>query len=117
MVRAVTCLLLCLLLGCTTMHFRSSGHTKTLVGVKAGHDHRDQVQGERKFFLWGFIPQSHIVWVDQEVINMGLQSGSNISVRVYQTWGNFLLTVLTFGMYIPKNYEVTVYGLKAKNDL
>ena len=56
------------------------------------------------------------MWTDHEVIQMGFQSGSNISIREYQSWQNFALTILSFGMYIPKNYEITVYGLKAKND-
>ncbi|OFZ17211.1 MAG: hypothetical protein A2X86_01810 [Bdellovibrionales bacterium GWA2_49_15] len=116
MFRLATCLILCCMLGCTTVHFRSSGQTKTLVGIKQGHYHRAQIVGEKKFFLWGLIPNSHIVWTDHEVIQMGFQSGSNISIREYQTWTNFAFTVLSFGMYIPKNYEITVYGLKAKND-
>jgi len=101
---------------CTTTHYRSRGQLPILVGVKEEHSAIFSHEGQNSFFLWGLLPQNHVVWIDEEVSQMGFVSGANISVEEYQTGLNLLKTILTLGMYIPKNYRITAYGLKAQND-
>ena len=101
-------------MSCTTMHFRSQGDVRLVVGLKDEHHIIRDIEGVKQYFLWGTIPRVHSVRVDKEVEDLGFTSGANVSVEEYQSFGNFVLSILSLGMYIPKNYRITVYGRRAK---
>ena len=96
------------------MHFRSSGQTDIPLGLKEGHKDKDEIKGQRNYFLWGYVPRTHVVYVDKEIVDKGYFSGANLEVSEYQTFLNFILSVISFGMYIAKNYSIRFNGYRRK---
>ena len=95
---------------CTTVHFRSSGQIPIHLSPKKGHGSIQEFHGEKKFYLWGLLPQNHTVDVSEVARNLGYSSSANIFISEYQTIPNFFITMLSLGMYIPRNYSVKAYG-------
>ncbi len=100
------------LLGCSHIQFVTNDEIPLALGPERGHAVLAQKEGERAFYLWGFLPRSHIVDVDAELSSTGLTNGARVSVEEYQTVGSAFLTILTFGMYIPKKFRISAYGVK-----
>jgi hypothetical protein len=69
------------------------------------------IEGEKEFFLWGIYPEAHNVYIDKEFKDHGFRSATKIKITEYQSVKNYLLSYLSFGMYIPKNYVLEGYGL------
>ena len=109
-IRLIT--ILFLVSACTSLHFRNSGQTEVPLGKKEGHSDEDSIEGERNYFLWGFVPRNHVVYVDREITDKGYYSGANVEVGEYQSYLNFFFSVISFGMWIPKNYRINFHGYR-----
>lgn len=70
-----------------------------------------QVKGSRSFYLWGFLPQEHIVLLDEELSKVGFISASEIEIEQQQSFLNRLYTVLTLGFYKPIDYQISARGI------
>jgi len=102
--------------GCTTTHFKNSGTLPILTGVGPSFEGRSEVEIQKDFFLWGFLPETHTIWVDHVVAKMGFESGANIEIEEQSSWKNTIFSILSLGMFLPKSYKISVQGLKAKNE-
>lgn len=71
-----------------------------------------KIEGQREFFFWGLYPSSLSVKVDQEIAKLGLKSASHLQIEEFQTLPGFCWTVLSFGLYHPVSYKITVLGKK-----
>ena len=99
---------------CTVLHFRSKGTIPLAVGQRAGHTVRKVIKGEKRFYLWGIVPRQHYVLVDKIVDDSGFASGANVTISEYQSFLNFVISVISLGIYIPKNYEIKLYGMRRR---
>ena len=100
------------LTSCTVMSFKSTGHYPIQLGQKRDHGHVREFYGEKIFYVWGIVPDERPVFIDQLIGESDLDSVANIRVEEYQSFKNFLWSVASLGIYMPKNYRVKVYGKK-----
>ncbi len=102
---------------CTSITFQSRGLIPVFITPKDQHNTFVKTSGQKEFYLWGLIGPDTIVEVDRELIDQGLASAANISLYEYQTFGSFCKSLLSLGLYIPKPYKMTAFGLKSDNDV
>ena len=102
-------------LACSRLEFKTGDKTATW-GQKhnPSTSERFEIHGERKFYLWGHYPQSHEVFIDNEIINKGHTDVYELSIEEYQTWQNFFWMVATLGMFTPQNYVIQGKGVKGE---
>lgn len=94
--------------GCTSMTYQTSGVAVAKVLNRGEFPHQLSAKGRKEFFLWGMLPEKHTVYIDEELSLEGpILGAGGVQVREYQTVTNFLLSVFSFGMYVPMNYEIT----------
>tara|TARA_B100000886_G_scaffold161836_1_gene110343 strand:- start:997 stop:1353 length:357 start_codon:yes stop_codon:yes gene_type:complete len=99
-----------LLTSCTTLSFKSYGEYSIFLGPKKGHGEIQEYVGEKDFYLWGVIPFEHTVYIDNVMKEFDFYSIANVEVEEYQSFKNFVLSVLSLGLYVPRNYKVKFYG-------
>ena len=97
---------------CTTLTFKSYGEFPIHIGPKKYHGDLEVYEGEKDFYLWGVIPYEHKIYLDTIMKNYDFVSVANIEVEEYQSFGNFLLSAVSLGLYIPRNYRVKFNGKK-----
>lgn len=104
----------CILLqsGCTTLSFKSYGQFHVNVGPRSFHGDIETYEGERDFYLWGIIPYEHKIYVDDLMKEYDYISVANIEIEEYQTFFNSVLSYLSLGLYVPRNFRVKFYGKK-----
>ena len=107
---------LSLLCSCTTIHYRSQVKIPIYVGAKRDHFREFSVRGVKDFYLWGFVPQEKIVWVDKVVRQAGVDEASKLRIEEFQTFGNWLTTLFTFGMYTPISFRIHGFGKRRTDD-
>jgi len=82
------------------------------LGPKEGHDDIREFRDHKNFFLWGLLPQKHYVFLDRKVQDLGHISGANFHIEEYQSFMSMMISVITLGMWIPKDYRISLHGLK-----
>lgn len=97
---------------CTTLTFKSYGEFPIHVGPKKYHGEVEVYEGEKDFYLWGIIPYEHKIYLDTIMKNYDFVSVANIEIEEYQSFGNFVLSAVSMGLYIPRNYRVKFNGKK-----
>ena len=111
-------LLACFLLvqGCTIINYRSDGKIPVKLGQNSVQDSSNpksnfSFTGERVFYLWGVYPNEHFVFIDRELDQHGISSTDQLELAEYQTFGDALLAIISFGMYLPFHYEIAGKGV------
>ena len=95
---------------CTTLSFKSYGEFPIYIGPKKFHGEIQEFYGEKDFYLWGIIPFEHKVYLDDVMKEFDYFSVANVEIEEYQTAKNFLLSFISLGLYVPRNYRVKFYG-------
>lgn len=94
------------LLSCTTIRFvDDKGLEKKSLVAPAFFKYEQELE----FYLWGLLPDEHVVDITALLKERGYQEVSKISYEDYRDFSQILLIGLTFGMYMPKNYVVKGY--------
>lgn len=108
----IICLLASLIFtsSCTTLSFKSYGEFPIFIGAKKYHGNIQEYTGEKDFYLWGIIPFEHKVYIDDIMKEYDFFSVANIEVEEYQSLKNFIISILSLGLYVPRNYRVKFYG-------
>jgi len=96
--------------GCTTLSFKSYGEFPIYIGAKKYHGTIQEYKGEKDFYLWGIIPFEQKVYIDDIMKEFDFFSAANVEVEEYQTMKNFIFSVVSLGLYVPRNYRVKFYG-------
>ena len=97
---------------CTTLTFKSYGEFPVHVGPKKYHGEIEVYEGEKDFYLWGVIPYEHKIYLDTIMKNYDFVSVAILESEEYQSFGNFILSALSFGLYVPRNYRIKFNGKK-----
>ena len=97
---------------CTTLSFKSYGQFPINIGAKKYHGEISEFIGEKDFYLWGIIPYEHNIYIDDVMKEFDYISIANIEIEEYQTSKNFLLSFLSLGLYVPRNFRIKFYGKK-----
>ncbi len=99
-----------LTVSCTTLSFKSYGEFPINIGPRKFHGEIQEYVGEKDFYLWGIIPFEHKVYIDTIMKEYDFYSVANIEIEEYQSTTNFILSFLSLGLYVPRNYRVKFYG-------
>lgn len=105
---------LSLFTSCLTIEYTSNGAIPTEVYSNDFRTQKASIEGSREFYVWGMVPKKHTVEIDREVLNEGFISIKHVTVEEYQTWGDFIASLCTFGLYIGKSYRIS--GLVTKKE-
>jgi hypothetical protein len=99
--------ILSLLASCTTIHFRSKNSIP--VSFEGNPDHQKEVSiaGRKDFYLWGMEPEEQEVFIDEEVKKAGYDGISKVIIYEQKNPQDMLVSILTFGLYLPRGYTIT----------
>lgn len=100
---------------CSTIRYQAQDVMPVHLGRTVEQNHPVKMQGEKAFYLWGLVPREHVVEIDHELADAGVVNGGNIVIEETQSWSQFFLTLISFGMYIPKSYSIHAIGLKGES--
>ncbi len=99
-------------ISCTTIAYKSSNEIPVSIYKKSWCRDEFVINGETDFYLWGMVPSSRTIWLDQEIGRSAMTAGANIVIEEFQSFKNLFLTIISFGMYVPMNYTIVGYGEK-----
>lgn len=99
-----------LLQSCAKISFQSNNITPSYISTKPKHSHRISLVGVRDFYLWGLIPNQHVVNLSEVLSAGGLITGAGLTVEDYQTFEDKVWSVVTLGLYLPRHYRVKAWG-------
>lgn len=71
-----------------------------------GHTKDVSTSVTKEFFLWGLIPKSHDLYVDEAMANRGYDSIANLVVTQKNTTSDVVWSILSFGVYMPQTYQI-----------
>ena len=101
-----------MLASCTHITYESEGYIPVYLAKRSHHDKEVKIQGVKEFYLWGKIAPDTTVYLDEEFYDEGVISVSEVQVKQYQSFSQFLTGFLSLGFYIPISYEATGKGAK-----
>lgn len=93
-------------LSCSTIHFKSRGSIPLNFSPESGSLKEVEIKGTKEFYLGGFIPYRHDIFIDEEVAKAGYSNLSKINIDATNTVGNMLISVVTLGFYCPRQYVI-----------
>lgn len=108
--------LLLVLCSCTHTSYLSSGKIPVYIGAHEKHVHEVVSEGKNSFFYWGMVPEEHKVYIDRELAQAGLISAARLNIEEYQKPSDFLISVLSLGMFITKSYRISGYGMRVDQE-
>lgn len=91
---------------CSTIRFRSRGSIPLSFNSETGNSKEVEIKGSKEFYLGGFIPYHHDVFLDEEISKAGYTTLSKISLDDTNTLKNMLISVGTLGFYCPRQYII-----------
>lgn len=64
------------------------------------------IQVQKKFYMWGMVPKTHRIELDEIFKNKGYDAVSDLRIEEIKTVNKALWMVGTFGMFYPQTYKV-----------
>lgn len=95
------------LMGCSVIKYRSSGIIPVSFSRQVKHTKIVKVSGKKQFFLFGFVPQSNNVFIDQLMKEKGHNEVSKINIHEWVSITDFLMMVVSLGLYTPRSFTIT----------
>ncbi|MGE3609729.1 MAG: hypothetical protein AB7I27_09115 [Bacteriovoracaceae bacterium] len=105
---------LSLLASCTTIHFRSNNSVPVTFEGNPEQQKEVSIVGHRNFYFWGLDPEEHVVYIDEDVKNAGYEGISKLIVYEHKNPQDMLISILTFGIYLPRGYTITGFTSDTK---
>jgi hypothetical protein len=112
-----TFLILVFVTSCSSLHFKSHGNIPVLMGHHEEADTLFEIRSHRDFYLWGYYPNNHFVYLDEELASEGAVDAVIVKFGLddRKYWNSLLYQILTFGMYQPVYYFILAKGRKLDN--
>ena len=95
--------------GCSSILFRSRNKVPVSFDYNPSHQKEVTIKGRKKFYLWGVIPDKHIVYVDEVIDKAGFDEVSKLEIQEERDAKDILIGIMTFGLYIPKSYTINAF--------
>ena len=100
-----------LLLGaCSSIEFKQAGEDQYAISVRPALTRIEVKDGVCEIYFWGAYPSDCEVDFQKEFMGRGLNEPAFVRVAQSYSFSNVLMTVLTFGIYAPVSYQVSVYS-------
>jgi len=100
------------IISCSSVRFTSDGSLPVFISPQPEHTDSFQIIGKKPFYFFGLIPPEFEVSLDSQIREAGYYSAANIKIQQERNSHDWLMAVLSFGLYAPISYEVTGFGLK-----
>ncbi len=100
------------LTSCSTIEYRSRGTIPVFISPRPKHHVKVEASGTLKFYLCGLIPQKQVVNVDKDLSDTGIMSATQLELYEFIRPEDLFWSLLTFGVYTPKSYRLSAYGIK-----
>ncbi|MGB0455074.1 MAG: hypothetical protein ACPGJV_15295 [Bacteriovoracaceae bacterium] len=73
---------------------------------KENHVKKVFIEVEKSFYLWGIVPAEHVLYVDSEVGDHGIDSLASVKITEKKDDWKTFLSMISLGTYIPKTYII-----------
>lgn len=91
--------------GCSVIHYRSKGLIPlSFSKLPGGNSRKVVIEKRMEFYLFGFLPETNEVFVDEEIKIAGHESMSNLKIEERTTWKDWLFGIFTLGFYVPRSF-------------
>lgn len=106
-----TLLFVLILLGaCSSVEFKPAEEGQFAISVKPSLTRIEVKEGVCEIYFWGTYPNDCVVDFQKEFLSRGLNEPAFVRVSQSYSFPNVLMAVLTFGIYAPVSYQVSVYS-------
>ena len=102
-----------LLSGCSSLDFVDSGKTTFKISAGIQSDLEVKIHSTRDFYFWGRSPKNFVIDLDDHATELGLEHPSAVMISQTIGWKSFLYTIVTFGLYCPVDYQISLFTNKA----
>jgi hypothetical protein len=90
------------------MEFSTNGREPFMVGTRPKSERLVTVEKTKDFYFWGISPEKPEFNLQDETSDAGISGPSGISIEQSYTFTDVLYTVITFGLYCPVTYTITL---------
>jgi hypothetical protein len=95
---------------CSSTTYQGSGTIPIYVGPRADNLAPFQLSGRHEFYWWGRWPNQIIIDLDQLILDDGHVAAANLSIMEYRTFGDWITSIASFGLYTPVSFMVSGFG-------
>ena len=94
------------LVGCSTVQFKSTNQSKVTFDYDLNQEREVVLEVERKFYLWGTLPERHELILDKIFSERGFKNVSDLRIEEVATARKAAWMVASFGMFYPVKYRL-----------
>ncbi|MBF0363359.1 MAG: hypothetical protein HQK49_20220 [Oligoflexia bacterium] len=105
-------LLLLSYLSCSRINYRTNGEIPVYLTPQKGHDKNFVVDKSVDFYLFGFIPERHAIFLDMLGKQEGFNEISKLEIYERTSVKDFLWMIISLGCYTPRTVVVSGWGTK-----
>lgn len=98
-----------MLLSCSAIKITSNSKIPIKLDADEHHQKEVVIKVDKKFYLWGLIPDEHVLYVDEVVDEAGFEAASGITITETRETSDTILSLLSFGLYLPKTYSISIF--------
>lgn len=93
---------------CSTVEFNTSGRETFTVAARASSEKQVEVETTKDFYFWGLAPSKEKFNLQDETNGLGIYNPGYVTVEQKYTAKDIFFTLVTFGLYCPVTYKVTL---------
>ncbi len=103
-----------ILASCSTVIFQNEGQIPFKISSSKGSDEVVVYEGKVEFYFWGLFPKINQVDLSEEFKESYLHNPSMVRYKRIYKPSSLFYTFLTLGIYMPEEFEITVYSKRGE---
>jgi len=107
-------LILLLSFGCSSIKVHSSHKVDVSMNEREEYTKEIELEVDKEFFLYGLIPTTHTLDVDEILKDAGVDSVSDLKVVRVRRGKNITWSLISLGFYTPETYVLKAKTYKFK---
>lgn len=96
-----------ILCSCSTTNIKSKNNIPLTFASEEESTKDIKTSVTKEFFLWGMIPRSHDLYIDDALAKRGYDKVTNLVVTQKNRTSDIVWTILSFGVYLPQTFEIS----------
>lgn len=108
-------LILLFLSSCSSIDIVSSSKIDVSMNEREEYTNEVELEVDKEFFLYGLVPSTHTLYIDEILKDAGVDSVSNLQVKKVRKTKNGLWALFTFGLYVPETYVIKAKTYRYRN--
>lgn len=93
---------------CSSLDFIEDGKTPYKISAGKNSEQTVQIESTADFYFWGNSPGDFTVNLEDHGNELGLDLPSAVTIEQTMGWKSFFFTILTFGLYCPVDYKISL---------